>query len=196
MTSDDLLLVIDGQDVKFYDSELRYIRQFRPSQNGVEAQSESNICGIAVDKKDRIAVADFGRKVISLHNNDGSLISTIFHRDISNPCFLSVSSKERLIFTNYYEMKLVCLNLMGNEVFNISTSIDGKLVKPIGVSCDDAGDIYVSIQYGTVGNSDIHHYDASGKHIGCVARGLYNPLDTSWWLICTRSRSCIACECQ
>ncbi|XP_071799057.1 E3 ubiquitin-protein ligase TRIM32-like [Asterias amurensis] len=176
VTSDDLLLVTDGQDVKVYDKELRYIRQFRPSQNQVKGQSESLLSGIAVDKKDRIAVADCKRKVISLHNMDGSIISTIHHAEIGQPCKLTVSSKERLIFQNYVKLKLVCVDFMGNEVFNISTSIDGKPVKPAGVCCDDAGDIYVSSHRGKQGISEIHHYDASGEHIGCVARGLFNPL--------------------
>jgi hypothetical protein len=183
VTSDDLLLVTHGHDVKVYDSELRYIRQFRPSRNEVEGQSESILFKIAVDKKDRIAVADYGRKVIYLHNKDGSTISTIHHDDIGDtdsPSFLSVNSKERLIFTNLDEMKLVCLDFMGNEVFNISTSIDGKPVKPTGVCCDDAGDIYASISDVTVGTGEIHHYDASGEHIGCVARGLNGPLGMSF----------------
>ncbi|XP_071808190.1 uncharacterized protein [Asterias amurensis] len=176
VTTDDLLLVIDGQDVKVYDRELRYIRQFRPSQNEVEGKSESLLRGIAVDHKDRIAVADCKRQAISLHNMDGSIISTIHHDDISSNSYLSVSSKERLMFRKYEKMKLVCLDFMGNEVFNISASIDGKPVKPYGVCCDDAGDIYVSVYYDNYVTREIHHYDASGEHIGCVARGLYAPL--------------------
>ncbi|XP_071797928.1 uncharacterized protein [Asterias amurensis] len=175
VTSDDLLLATDGLDVKVYDRELRYIRQFIPSQNEVEGQSESLLSRIAVDEKDRIAVADCKRKVISLHNMDGSTISIKHHAEIENLSGLSVSSKDRLIFTNYYKMKLVCLDFMGKEVFNISTSIDGKPVKPAGVCCDDAGDIYVSVHGdGSVGTCEIHHYHALGEHIGCVARGLYN----------------------
>ncbi|XP_071786922.1 uncharacterized protein [Asterias amurensis] len=175
VTSDDLLLVTDGQDVKVYDRELRYIRQFLPSKNQVEGQSKSLLRGIAVDNKDRIAVADCERKVISLHNMDGSIISTIHHDDISSYCHLSLSSKERLIFKNSQKMKLVCVDFMGNEVFNISTSIDGKPAYPYGVCCDDAGDIYVSVYCGGFGTNEIHHYDASGEHIGCVARGLFYP---------------------
>ncbi|XP_071787106.1 uncharacterized protein [Asterias amurensis] len=180
VTSDDLLLVTDGQDVQVYDRELRYIRQFRPSQNQVEGQSESLLRGIAVDNKDRIAVADCKRKVISLHNMDGSIISTIHHDDISSDCYISVSSKERLVFTHFGKMNLVCVDFIGNEVFNISTSIDGKLAYPYGVCCDDAGDIFVSVYCGGWGINEIHHYDASGEHIGCVARGLYAPLDMTF----------------
>ncbi|XP_071787249.1 uncharacterized protein [Asterias amurensis] len=176
VTSDDLLLVTDGQNVKVYDRELRYIRQFRPSQNQVEGKSESLLRGIAVDNKDRIAVADCKRKLISLHTMDGSIISTIHRGDIRSYCQLSVSSKERLIFTRYDKMKLVCVDFMGNEVFNIRPSIDGKPVNPNGVCCDDAGDIYVSVYCGGWGTNEIHHYDASGEHIGCVARGLDRPL--------------------
>ncbi len=72
-------------------------------------------------------------------------------------------------------MKRICLDFMGNEVFNKSTSIDGKPVKPFGVGCNDFGDIYVSVHYGLLGTGEIHHYDASGEHIGCVAHGLYKP---------------------
>ncbi|XP_071796085.1 uncharacterized protein [Asterias amurensis] len=175
VTSDDLLLVTDGEDVKVYDSKLRYIRQFRPSQNEVERQADSFVGAIAVDKKDRIAVDDWKRKVISRHNKDGSIISTINHDDIDRPSFLYANSKERLIFTNFNESKLVCVDFMGNEVFNISTSLDGKPVQPTGVCCDGAGDIYVTIPDDTEGSGEIHHYDASGKHIGCVARGLLYP---------------------
>ncbi|XP_033637894.1 tripartite motif-containing protein 2-like [Asterias rubens] len=178
VTSDDLLLATDGHAVKVYDRELRYVRQFRPSHNEVEGQS-GNLRGIAVDKKDRLAVVDWKRKIISLHNMDGSIISTIYYGDVSDICRLSVSSKERLIFRNFYKKKLVCLDFTGNEVFNIST-IDGKPVKPLGVCCDDAGDIYASFIYvydiHVEGTCEIHHYDASGEHIGCVARGLHNPL--------------------
>ncbi|XP_033631652.1 uncharacterized protein LOC117293432 [Asterias rubens] len=180
VTSDDLLLVTDGQDVKVYDRELRYIRQFRPSQNQVEGQSKSLLRGISVDNKDRIAVADCKRKVISLHNMDGSIISTIHHDDISSDCFLSIRSKERLVFTHFGKMNLVCVDFFGNEVFNISTSINGKSVKPYGVCCDDAGDIFLSVYCGGWGINEIHHYEASGEHIGCVARGLYAPLDMTF----------------
>ncbi|XP_033631723.1 E3 ubiquitin-protein ligase TRIM71-like [Asterias rubens] len=180
VTSDDLLLVTDGQDVKVYDRELRYIRQFRPSQNQVEGQSKSLLRGISVDNKDRIAVADCKRKVISLHNMDGSIISTIHHDDISSDCFLSIRSKERLVFTHFGKMNLVCVDFFGNEVFNISTSINGKSVKPYGVCCDDAGDIFLSVYCGGWGINEIHHYEAPGEHIGCVARGLYAPLDMTF----------------
>ncbi|XP_033646901.1 E3 ubiquitin-protein ligase TRIM71-like [Asterias rubens] len=179
VTSDDLLLVTDRQSVKVYDRERRYMRQFRPSRNEVGGHSESTLIGIAVDKKDHIAVYDCKRKVIYLHNKDESIISTIHHDDIGDTdsqSFLSINSNERLIFTNLDEMKLVCLDFMGNEVFNISTSIDGKPVNPGGVCCDDAGDIYVAIPGDTEVTGEIHYYDASGEHIGCVARGLLDPL--------------------
>ncbi|XP_071795876.1 uncharacterized protein [Asterias amurensis] len=171
VTSDDLLLVTDGEDVKVFDTKLRYIRQFRPSHNEVEGQSYSVLGAIVVDKKVRIALADWSRNVLFLHNKDGSTFSTIRHDDIDSPIYLSVNSREKLIFTNLVNMKLVCVDFMGNEVFNISTSLEGKPIKPTGVCCDDAGDIYVYIHCG-LGSGEIHHYDASGEHIGCVARGL------------------------
>ena len=176
VNSNDMLLVTDGQNVKVYDNNLKFIHQFRPSQYGVEGHSKSSLYGIAVDNKNRVAVADYGRKLISIHNLDGSISSTISNEMIDNPCYLTTSNKVRLIFTNY-ERGVLCVDFTGNEVFNIKTSIDGKPVKPSGVWCDDAGDIYVSAHIdGKRGSSEIHHYDPEGVHIGCVAHGLYNPL--------------------
>ncbi|XP_071796141.1 uncharacterized protein [Asterias amurensis] len=180
VTSDDLLLVTDGQDVKVYDRELRYIRQFRPSQNEVEGQSASLLFGIAMDNKDRIAVADCGREVKSLHNMDGSTISTICNDDITKSSHISVSNKERLVLANFYDMKIVCLDFMGNEVFNIRPSIDGKRLRPYGVCCDEAGDIYVTNHNSKRGAKEIHHFHASGEYIGCVARGFCWPMNMTF----------------
>ena len=176
VNSDDMLLVTDGQNVKVYDNNLKFIHQFRPSQYDIEGHSKSLLCGIAVDKKNRVAVADGGRKLISLHKLDGSIISVISNEMIDNPCRLTIRNKDRLIFTNY-KRGVLCVDFTGNEVFNIKTSIDGKPVKPTGVCCDDAGDIYVSAHIDRKRrSSEIHHYDPEGVHIGCVAHGLYNPL--------------------
>ena len=173
--SDDMLLVTDGQNVKVYDNNLTFIHQFRPSQDDVEGHSNSALTGIAVDNKNRVAVADSGRKLISLHNLDGSITSNISNEMIDDPCRLTISNKNRLIFTNY-KRRVLCVDLTCNEVFNIITSIDGKPVKPTGVWCDDAGDIYVSVFYSKQGDCEIHHYDPEGVHIGRVAHGLRNPL--------------------
>ena len=171
-----MLLVIDGQNVKVYDNNLTFIHQFRPSQDDVEGHSNSVLTGIAVDNKNRVAVADGGRKLISLHNLDGSITSTISNEMIDDPCYLTISNKDRLIFTNY-KRGFLCVDFTGNEVFNIKISIDGKPVKPSGVWCDDAGDIYVSAHIdGKLGSCEIHHYDPEGVHIGRVAHGLYYPL--------------------
>ena len=88
--SDDMLLVTDGQNVKVYDNNLKFIHQFRPSQDDVEGHSESSLLGIAEEKKNRVAVADKGRKLISLHNLDGSIISVISNEmigDVLLSCF-------------------------------------------------------------------------------------------------------------
>ena len=63
ITCDDMILVIDGQNVKVYNNNLKYIRQF-PTHDDAEGQSQSIPIGIAVDKKNRLAVADSGRKLI------------------------------------------------------------------------------------------------------------------------------------
>ena len=85
-----------------------------------------------------------------------------------------------VVFQNYEEKKIICTTFEGDEVFSISSTPQGNPANPAGVCCDDAGDIYVSVHYGTGRSSEVHHYDPDGVYIGCVARGLYNPLDMTF----------------
>ncbi|XP_038053634.1 E3 ubiquitin-protein ligase TRIM71-like [Patiria miniata] len=171
-TSDDLLLVTDERYVKVFDSSLDFIRQFVPSQNEEDDDSMSWLTDIALDKKNRIAVTDTRRKLISVHNLDGSLI-TNFQNDMID-YYLAIGIQERLFFTNYHGSKLICTTFTGDEVFNVKTSLDWEPVKPSGVCCDDAGDIYVSVREDG-GGGEVHHYSPEGVFIGRVARGLHSP---------------------
>ncbi|XP_038051813.1 E3 ubiquitin-protein ligase TRIM56-like [Patiria miniata] len=170
---DDLLFATDEDKVKVFDSELQFVREFTPSVGDAEGLSESNLSGIAVDKQ-QVAVADWGRKVISVHNLDGSLIASTSNSMVE--CFIAMSNKERLVFTNYDEKRLLCVDSKGNEVFNVMTLLNGKPAILSGVLCDDDGSIYVAVHSGTVGDSEVHRYDSNGAFIATVVQGLYNPL--------------------
>ncbi|XP_038053559.1 E3 ubiquitin-protein ligase TRIM56-like [Patiria miniata] len=142
-TSDDLLLVTDKKHVKILESDLK---------------------GIAVDKKSRIAVADRGRKLIFLLHLDGSLISTIPH-DMVN-CDLAIGIRDRFIFTNYKESKLICTTCTGKEVYNVNILPAWEQAKPRGVCCDDAGDIYVVVDLeGGVGIFQVLQFSPGGVFI-------------------------------
>ncbi|XP_022099510.1 E3 ubiquitin-protein ligase TRIM56-like [Acanthaster planci] len=172
-TSDDLLLVCDGKHVKVFDSSLEFVRQFSPAQEDTEGYAESDLGGIAVDKENRIAVADYGRKLISLHNLDGSLISIIEHHLVDWD--LAVGVQERLIFTNYDENVLICTTYAGKEIFTISTLFDGEPARPLGVCCDEAGDIYVVVDTMATRVSRVLHYTGEGVFVGQVTYGLNFP---------------------
>ncbi|XP_038053516.1 E3 ubiquitin-protein ligase TRIM56-like [Patiria miniata] len=172
-TSGELLLVTDGKYVKVFNSRLKFIRQFAPSHDDADVDSKSDLTGIAVDKKNRIAVADSGRKLISLHHLDGSLITTISNDMIDSE--LTIGIRKRLIYTNYQECKLICITYTGDEVFNVNTSLDGETVRPLGVCCDDAGEIYVAVGIREAESSEMHHYSPAGVFIGRVARELHFP---------------------
>ncbi|XP_038053645.1 E3 ubiquitin-protein ligase TRIM56-like [Patiria miniata] len=173
VSGDDVLLVTDKMHVKVFDSSLEFIRQFTPSHNDTGQDSESCLTGIAVDEKNRIAVADSGRKLISLHMLDGSLMKTIPHEMVGYG--LAVGIKERLIFTNYSNERLICITYTGEGVFSVSTSCVKQHGRPSGVCCDDAGDIYVSVDSEEFEGGEVHHYTPEGVFIGRVARGLHSP---------------------
>ncbi|XP_022111689.1 E3 ubiquitin-protein ligase TRIM71-like [Acanthaster planci] len=170
VTSNDMLLVCDEKHVKVFDSNLEFVRQFSPAHEDAEGYAESDLGGIAVDKDNFIAVADCGRKLISLHNLDGSLISIIEHHMVDRS--LAVGVPERLIFTNYDENTLICTTYAGKEIFNIITLFDGNPVQPSGVCCDEAGDIYVTVDTMETRVGKVLHYTADGVFVEEVADGL------------------------
>ncbi|XP_038053404.1 E3 ubiquitin-protein ligase TRIM71-like [Patiria miniata] len=173
VTSDDLVLVTDENHVNVFDSSLKFTHRFAPSQNKEDVDTEIDLTGIVMDKENRIAVADRGRRLISLHHLDGSLITTIPNDMVGGG--LATGIRERLIFTNYQEAKLMCTTYTGDEVFNISTSLDDEPVRPLRVCCDDAGEIYVSVRLEKDEGGEVHHYSPEGVFIGRVARGLDLP---------------------
>ncbi|XP_038069331.1 E3 ubiquitin-protein ligase TRIM71-like [Patiria miniata] len=170
---DDLLFVADEDKVKIFDNKLQFVREFTPSVDDAEGLSKSDLSGIAVDKQ-RVAVADWGRKVISVHKVDGSLIASTSNNMVYSD--LAMSNKEQLIFTNYEEKRLMCVDFKGNEVFNVMTLQNGNPAKPTGVLCDDDGSIYVAVHPGNVRDCEVHHYDSNGAFIATVAQKLCNPL--------------------
>ncbi|XP_038052391.1 E3 ubiquitin-protein ligase TRIM56-like [Patiria miniata] len=175
---DDLLFVTDKDKVKVFDKELQYVREFTPTVDDTEGRSESDLRGIAVDKQ-RVAVADRGRKVISVHNLDGSLITSTSNNMVKND--LAMCNKERLIFTNDKEKRLMCVDLKGNEVFNVMTLRNGKPVSPNSVMCDDVdGSIYIAVNFKRTGNGAVQHYGLNGKFIATVAQGLFNPFEMAF----------------
>ncbi|XP_038052513.1 E3 ubiquitin-protein ligase TRIM56-like [Patiria miniata] len=176
VTVGGLLLVEDEKYVKVLDSGLLYISQFEALPD--DAVDEDGYTGIAVDKENRIAVADPVRKMISLHRLDGSLIRTIPNDMVSGG--LAIGIRERLIFTNVFESKLICITYTGDEVFSVDTSLDGEPVRPGQVCCDDAGDIYVAVGSGGFDSCEVHHYSPAGVFIGRVARGLHNPFSLTF----------------
>ncbi|XP_038056007.1 tripartite motif-containing protein 2-like [Patiria miniata] len=173
VTHDDLLIVTDKKKVKVFDNELQFVREFTPSADDADVQSESDLRGIAIDSQ-RVAVADEGRKVISVHSLDGSLISSISNNMLDYD--LAISNFGCLVFTNFEGQSLLCVNFKGKEMFRVKTFINGKAAKPAGVLCDDDETIYVSVHSVKMGGAEVQRYDSNGAFVATVAQGLYNPL--------------------
>ncbi|XP_038056031.1 E3 ubiquitin-protein ligase TRIM71-like [Patiria miniata] len=175
VSHDDLLFVTDKQKVKVFDNELHFVREFTPSADDADGRSMSYLTAVAVDSQ-RVAVADRGRKVISVHNLDGSLISSTLNNMVDY--FLTMSNFGCLVFTNYEGQSLLCVNFKGKEKFSVKTLVNGKVVKPTGVLCDDDETIYVAVHNESRrGGFEVQCYDSNGAFVATVAQGLYNPLE-------------------
>ncbi|XP_038056033.1 E3 ubiquitin-protein ligase TRIM56-like [Patiria miniata] len=82
VTHGDLLFITDKKKVKVFDTELHFVREFTPSVDDADGRSKSDLTAVAVDSQ-RVAVTDWGRKIISVHNLDGSLIESISNNMVS-----------------------------------------------------------------------------------------------------------------
>ncbi|XP_071789126.1 E3 ubiquitin-protein ligase TRIM56-like [Asterias amurensis] len=184
---DDLLMVVDSPTVKVFNKQRKLIYQFIPGEttstlkNGIKngnaetEEPESDLRCIAVDIKNQIAVGDKGKRLISLHNVDGSLIKTVPAEMISK--HLTFGSTERLIYTNLQARMLLASDFKGQEVFAIHTmSEENPEYEPTGVCCDSSGDIYIAVHSMVKGHKgEIHHFSPKGEHIACIVRGLNAP---------------------
>ncbi|XP_038056008.1 uncharacterized protein LOC119727999 [Patiria miniata] len=168
MTHDDLLFVTDKKKVKVFDNELQFVREFTPSADDADGQSESYLTGVAVDSQ-RVAVADRGRKLISVHNLDGSLISSISNSMVDY--YLAISNFGCLVFANFEGQSFFCVNFEGKEMFSVKTFVNGKAAKPAGVLCDDDETIYVVVHPGKREDSEVQRYDSNGALVATVAQG-------------------------
>ncbi|XP_038052741.1 tripartite motif-containing protein 45-like [Patiria miniata] len=175
VTDDDLLFVTDKKKVKVFDIELQFVREFTPSVDDAEGLLESKLRGIAVDKQ-RVAVTDIGRGVISVHNLDGSLIASISNNMVDVDDDFAISNTDRLIFTNHGEERLLCVDFKGNALFNVMTLLNGEQARPSGVLCDDDGSIYVKVETDEYEGDVVQKYDSNGAFIATVAQGLYSAL--------------------
>ncbi|XP_038056012.1 tripartite motif-containing protein 2-like [Patiria miniata] len=176
VTHDDLLFVTDQKKVKVFDTELQFVREFTPSVNDANGQSASYLTGVAVDSQ-RVAVADRGRKVISVHNLDGSLIASISNSMVDID--MTMSNLGCLVFTNYECQSLLGINFKGKEIFSVKTLMHGEAAKPTGVLCEDET-IYVAVHYGRRGGFEVQRYNSNGTFVASVAKGLYNPLEMAF----------------
>ncbi|XP_022104504.1 tripartite motif-containing protein 3-like [Acanthaster planci] len=178
VSPDGRLLVNCKDHVKILGASHQLISQFTFSLDDPEEDNRVAFItgGIAAVDNKRVAVMHKGRTVTSLHNLDGSLDTVIPHGGMV-PEDIATNTKGQLVFTRYGKSRLSCVDTTGVEVFNVQcTSANGDTAKPVGVCCDGAGDIYVTLHCGNfTGSGEIHHYDPHGVHIACVAKGLYWP---------------------
>ncbi|XP_038053729.1 tripartite motif-containing protein 42-like [Patiria miniata] len=166
VSKDDKLLALDIPVVKVFNKQHQLLHQFTPGRG-----SDSIPTCLAVDDSNLIAVGYEGKKEISLHNPDGSLIRRLpaplihYHLTMHN---------HRLIYTTGLNKRLVCVDFYGASVFSVDMTSNMQRGRcPTGVCCDSDGSIYVAVDGFPTG--DILHYSPDGKKIGCVIKGCGYP---------------------
>ncbi|XP_038053732.1 E3 ubiquitin-protein ligase TRIM71-like [Patiria miniata] len=160
VSMDDKLLALDGRVVKVFNKQHQLLHQFTPGRG------YSQPTCLAVDDSNLIAVGYTGKKEISLHNPDGSLIRRLPAPKIED--YLTMYN-HRIIYTTDVTKRLVCVDYYGASVFSVdmSSNMQGGW-GPTGVCCDSDGSIYVAV-FG-LPTGDILHYSPDGKYIGCVIK--------------------------
>ncbi|XP_033640978.1 tripartite motif-containing protein 2-like [Asterias rubens] len=156
VNKNDELIVLDTEPVKIFNRNYQLLHQFNPG-------SEPSC--IAVDDNNLIVVGHHTKAEISLHTPDGYVIGTLPAPGIGG--YLT-TYKQRLIYTNWNDKKLVSVTYNGEMVFSVDINQSGC---PLGVCCDKDGSIYVAVWRGPLSSpGDIHHYSPDGKYIGCIIK--------------------------
>ena len=181
VNKNDQLIVLNHSDkVQIFNQKYQRIDQFRPGRG-----SDWTPTCLAVDDNNMIAVGYMDNNEISLHTADRSVITTLPAPGIGE--YLTIY-KQRLIYTNGGEKKLLSIDYKGDLVFSVDAHVPTDEFKPVGVCCDSDGSIYVATKTSSGTHkrstwfypSEIHQYSPDGKYIGCVIKDFYNANDITF----------------
>ncbi|XP_038058012.1 uncharacterized protein LOC119729505 [Patiria miniata] len=169
---DDHFHVLIDSEINIFNRDYQLIQQFTAGDFDEESDDSKPTC-IALDDS-LIAVGFEDKEQISLHNTDGSLIRTVPAPMIAKA--LTISNK-RLLYTSYKEEKIICIDFEGNNIFTVNMA---ENVGPLGVRCDQAGDIYVLVLVCDEEETQLHHYNSDGKFIESLITGLDGHVDLTF----------------
>ncbi|XP_071804622.1 uncharacterized protein [Asterias amurensis] len=159
VNKNDELIVLDSGAIKIVNRNYQLLHQFNPG---------SKPSCIAVDDNNLIAMGSRTKAEISLYKPAES-------RRLPAPGIggYLTTYKQRLIYTNRNDKKLVSVTYNGEVVFSVDINQSGR---PRGVCCDKDGSIYVAVQRGQYSSQGaIHHYNPDGKYIGCIIKDCDDP---------------------
>ena len=144
ITSDSFLLLVDRSNfVKIFDEGGRFFRAFNSQSPEENPDPNISLCGIAVDDKDRIAVADGPRKMITLHFNDGVLIHRF--RTKCTPGFLAINSQHQILVSGYPLGKVEVLDYEGDLLFWFNCMIEGRRLMIGDIIVDTQDNIWIGM---------------------------------------------------
>ncbi|XP_072025200.1 E3 ubiquitin-protein ligase TRIM71-like [Amphiura filiformis] len=180
ITSDAFLLMVDGSKlVKIFDDKGFFLRAFNTQGPHETPDASVSLCGVAVDDKDRIAVADCGRCAITLHYSDGTLIKQI--RCKCHPGFIAINSSYQILISAYPLGKVEVMDYDGNLLFWFNVMIEGRRHKIGGIIVDTQDNMWIGVYDHLEPQQDekagsVHVYTPEGLYLGCVARRLHKPV--------------------
>ena len=168
-------MVVDGTDtVKMYNKDGTLSAHFCTVLPNEVGKTKVNLQSVAIKKDGVILVGDVKRCVLTEHSPfDGSLKRTI--KVIIPPQFLAVASNDRVVMSGDMMDGVVIVDDNGAAQFVIKPTIKGEPVTfCYSVCCDSSSGIYIAV--GNIfSNEHIHHYDAEGSFLSCIAQGMCHP---------------------
>ncbi len=144
VTSNGFLLVVDCSNrVKIFDEKGLFLRAFITQSPHETPEENVSLVSVAVDDRDRIAVADYGRSLITLHYKDGVLIRQI--RCKCRPGFITINSQYQILISAYPHGKVEVMDYEGNLLFWMNVMIEGRKHKIGGIMVDTQNNIWVGV---------------------------------------------------
>ena len=174
-SSGELFVTDESPHVKVYDSDGVPLRQFTTiSPGGRESNEEPTwILGLAIDTSGHILVGETRQMYISIHQQDGSHMSSL--KVSMKPHYIATSPNKEIIISSGVDSFIHVIDYNGVLLRTIK-SYSMKCLQtwnPKGVCCNQHGDIFVADA--TVGSEGIYRYSVTGKYLGCVVRNVSSP---------------------
>ncbi|CAH1796952.1 unnamed protein product [Owenia fusiformis] len=142
------VVVLSNTNMAISDRTSKSIKIFSPQGKFVTSIGKylKEPCGITVNSKGQLLVADYANKCVYIHNENGSVLHTVLNLNNNWPIYICVNQSDDIIVSDFKAHCIKVLNSHGRvkHIYGTIGPDQGLLNGPLGVCTDSHGHIIVA----------------------------------------------------